>query len=42
MAAISAEERPMFWADARCEAVIQNAMPRMAVPPEDTMSATAF
>ena len=41
-AAISADARPMLYADVRCAAAPQNATPNTAVPPDDTISATAF
>ena len=41
-AAISADARPTFSVDARCVAVPQKATPNSAVPPEDSIRATAF
>jgi hypothetical protein len=41
-AAISADARPTFSVDARCAAVPQKATPNSAVPPDDTIRATAF
>ena len=42
MAAISADARPTFSADVRRAAVAQKITPSTALPPEDTINATAF